>query len=657
MLIFVGMLVQRVCCSLENDMLTQTNKYRVEHNMEELYNLPSLQKAADLQVLHMCKKGKLTHDGPDGKTLAGRLKEFDFVGLNIGENIAKQGNDDYKEVVKLWMKSAEHRNNILGDYVYSGVSTCKGRDSNRYWVQVFGKDISNTKIAKIRDGIDPQNDNCDGDVNGSTTREDKDAARPEDMQSKNDPSQGVGYVMLVGPPDGQDGPGYSDPFRSSGTDKEIPDDRYIKELLGSVGGMNYNIRQRGMLNFPSGGNPYLNWRFIRRNKPIAGKSYVQRIRDMDNDEAMWKENERSGFLSFGDYLLSSASQDDKNKSPGTSVQKTTPNIIMRDPSSKVVTSTTSVLTFILKNPNNSSVLPAIQSLVAILKGSGEDQESGSPAGSMTMLSTISPISSTSVADASAFPTQDATSNTYTSSRLSGQASSSRNEYATSSKVPLGSPTIVTKTMTATVYGDSSSTSNVFESSQISSRSQIDSNTTSSETVKSVMTTTIYLPGNQSVPRSPYETGSSSARTLESLKQDELRLVMRLLGSNAIDSINRTVGKPRTGVDASEKNERRDVNSDIQGLRDMLGRYTKPHDGVSEDKCQYGYNGDGACAQLKPEDEQRLKNMLEELIRGGRLHLHILPTDTNNECFGDAACSQKGNEVDIGIPFSYKPQFG
>ena len=84
-------------------MLKQTNKHRVEHSMEELYNLPSLQKAADLQVLHMCKKSRHTDDGPDKNTitLAGRLKEFDFIGLNIGENIAKQGNDDYKEVVKL----------------------------------------------------------------------------------------------------------------------------------------------------------------------------------------------------------------------------------------------------------------------------------------------------------------------------------------------------------------------------------------------------------------------------------------------------------------------------------------------------------------------------------------------------------------------------
>jgi hypothetical protein len=39
----------------------------------------------------------------------------------------------------MWLKSKGHRKNILGNYDYTAVTTCRARDGNRYWVQVFGK--------------------------------------------------------------------------------------------------------------------------------------------------------------------------------------------------------------------------------------------------------------------------------------------------------------------------------------------------------------------------------------------------------------------------------------------------------------------------------------------------------------------------------------
>ncbi|KCZ74913.1 hypothetical protein H311_04117, partial [Anncaliia algerae PRA109] len=74
------------------------------------------------------------------KRLDDRLRAYDFVGESIGENIAKQQDDNYQEVLNLWILSKDHHKNIYGDYDYTGVSTCKDKKGNRYWVQVFGKE-------------------------------------------------------------------------------------------------------------------------------------------------------------------------------------------------------------------------------------------------------------------------------------------------------------------------------------------------------------------------------------------------------------------------------------------------------------------------------------------------------------------------------------
>lgn len=252
--------VLQALCSLEDEMLVQTNRYRKEHSMEELLNLPSLQNAADLQVLHMCRSGRLSHEGPDKETaaLTGRMRKFGFVGVNVGENIAKQGSSDYQEVARLWMHSAEHRNNILGDYVYSGVATCMGEDGNRYWVQVFGKDVSNARMARMRDGA---------------------------------------------------------PERGDGRD----------------------------------GTP---WRLVHKSG-----SAVKTHDDCDS-------------MSFGDYLLSHS----PDEQPGVS-RAYSPD----GQNIKMQASTASIITFVLKNPNNSSILPAIQSIVDAIKQS-EGQEPRPAAG-------------------------------------------------------------------------------------------------------------------------------------------------------------------------------------------------------------------------------------------------------------------------------------
>lgn len=661
MLAIVGVLLQYVYGSLESEMLRQTNKHRMEHNMEELYNLPSLQKAADLQVLHMCRNARLTHDGADERTmtLAGRLKEFGFVGLNIGENIAKQENDDYREVVRLWIKSPKHRNNILGDYVYSGVSTCVGRDNNRYWVQVFGKDMSNTKIARIRDGMDVQDvcEECerqqtkDKDVSSSRSSggrgfdvsdgvsisrdKDKDAVDMGRRSFKRrDKSQGGDYIMLVKPEEGREeldgtqGLKRSD-HRQGRVDGSAEDPQKLESMESR------DARYREILGSGPGRNSHLDWRLIRRSKPVKGKSYVQRIADM-NDEGAEKTDggPDADVLGFGDYLLPFTPQGGVNPPGGRKVVDVPVTAVPRvsAPGPKVMVSTASIFTFVLRNPNNSSVLPAIQSLVDIIKQGSP----GTP--SLAGGSAVSQVTSSRTSSTTGEVTNPPTSADNKSTALMSPASQSaipasvpspKSEQTSTASVP---SLVVTKVTTTTVYKEPDlSTLSVSVATPLR---------VSLETPKSVVTTTVYLPGHQQPAvidtGKRLQNGPVKSRPLyndrEESQQEVRSAIMRLLGSDGGKPGRRVPGDGGTRPRTSER------HSGPGGDEGMHG-------------CTNGYNDDGSCVQ-KESDEGGLKDMLESLIRRGRLHLHISPAGW--ECSGDDECTNEGRRgIDIGIPFSHK----
>ena len=57
----------------------------------------------------------------------------------MGENIAWNQKSP-KDVVRAWMESEDHRENILhADYTEIGVAVAKNKKREPYWVQVFGK--------------------------------------------------------------------------------------------------------------------------------------------------------------------------------------------------------------------------------------------------------------------------------------------------------------------------------------------------------------------------------------------------------------------------------------------------------------------------------------------------------------------------------------
>jgi uncharacterized protein YkwD len=124
-----------------------TNEARAQEGLKPLHPSSALSYLARHQSDHMCHVNELRHESnafPKGwQTFSERLR---MVGLSEGgENVALRtaaANPDQwaKRVVKGWMKSPEHRRNILRSefrYIGVGVEACRKRII--YVTEVFSR--------------------------------------------------------------------------------------------------------------------------------------------------------------------------------------------------------------------------------------------------------------------------------------------------------------------------------------------------------------------------------------------------------------------------------------------------------------------------------------------------------------------------------------
>lgn len=66
------------------------------------------------------------------------------------ENIA-MGQDDVDEVIRAWMNSRGHKNNILGNYTHIGIGVAKSKNGRLFWCVDFGR--METKILAYHDSL------------------------------------------------------------------------------------------------------------------------------------------------------------------------------------------------------------------------------------------------------------------------------------------------------------------------------------------------------------------------------------------------------------------------------------------------------------------------------------------------------------------------
>jgi uncharacterized protein YkwD len=123
----------------EKTLLELTNKERAKEKMPPLEPNPLLFKMAREHSANMAKKGEMNHV-LDGKTPPDRAKAAGYDYLNIAENIAAAENTPLPDVMKGWMDSKIHRDNILSKEVTEiGLGIARTEKGEYFYTQVFGR--------------------------------------------------------------------------------------------------------------------------------------------------------------------------------------------------------------------------------------------------------------------------------------------------------------------------------------------------------------------------------------------------------------------------------------------------------------------------------------------------------------------------------------
>jgi len=122
-----------------------TNQERAERNTPALQRNKLLSRAAQKRLEDMLEKRYFAHTSPSGEDVADIAGSLDYDYSRIGENLARGNFKSAADVVSFWLKSPQHRKNMLSrDYKDIGVAVARERvDGRDFWqaVQVFGSTV------------------------------------------------------------------------------------------------------------------------------------------------------------------------------------------------------------------------------------------------------------------------------------------------------------------------------------------------------------------------------------------------------------------------------------------------------------------------------------------------------------------------------------
>ena len=116
------------------------NTIRKEEGLPPLTVDSKLDKAARRHAADMAAKEEMSHKGSDGSSPFDRIEAAGYDSRQAAENVAA-GEFGDKTPMDLWMDSAGHKKNILGDYKQIGVARATGKDGKAYWCVTFGTPV------------------------------------------------------------------------------------------------------------------------------------------------------------------------------------------------------------------------------------------------------------------------------------------------------------------------------------------------------------------------------------------------------------------------------------------------------------------------------------------------------------------------------------
>ena len=115
------------------------NKARAEAKLGKLTLSDKLVAAAKVQAKDMADQDKMAHEGSDGSTPDVRVKAQGYHFEVVGENVA-MGQKTAAEVMRSWMESPHHKDNILRpEFTEVGLACYVTADGVAWWCADFGK--------------------------------------------------------------------------------------------------------------------------------------------------------------------------------------------------------------------------------------------------------------------------------------------------------------------------------------------------------------------------------------------------------------------------------------------------------------------------------------------------------------------------------------
>lgn len=138
---------QMLSAVLPGTIVELTNGERTAHALTTLTRNPLLDEAARLKAMNMRNEGYFAHWSPEGTSPWFWFDQVGYDYLHAGENLAIYFTES-TEVVKAWMESPLHRENILRpEYTEIGVAAVEGKYKGYntvFVVQLFGTPAAKT---------------------------------------------------------------------------------------------------------------------------------------------------------------------------------------------------------------------------------------------------------------------------------------------------------------------------------------------------------------------------------------------------------------------------------------------------------------------------------------------------------------------------------
>jgi uncharacterized protein YkwD len=128
--------------AVRKELLDMVNVERRKARVPLLRLQPQLNRTAQDYAEDMLARGFYAHKSPEGTTVMDRAQAAGYRGRMTGENLAN-GAESVDEVMRGWMESEEHKENILTrPFREAGFGVAIGKETDGYrilWVQCFGK--------------------------------------------------------------------------------------------------------------------------------------------------------------------------------------------------------------------------------------------------------------------------------------------------------------------------------------------------------------------------------------------------------------------------------------------------------------------------------------------------------------------------------------